>query len=345
MWGGRDDITSITAVSGNTIHNRRGKFHHNDMIGQPYGSKIWSQNRVGWFFALAPTAELWFKALKFRTQILYQTDISAICHYLDLRPGDIVVESGTGSGALTTAMARCISPDGKLFTFEYNKNRVAAAKEDFVNNKMDGIVDVTWRDVCKDGFRLNNVADAVFLDLPAPWDVVDSANDALVDGGRLCSFSPCIEQVQRVCVRLHQLGYGQIETIECLIRPHEVYSNPMQSFSFEDQSLVQQDATAVQKKRKIDEQGNPSQSATESIIATTTTTTSEPTIGNNSAEDTTNVADDFVEAPKKRAPNPARLKTVDVNSILTKPAINIAGHTGFLTFARKPPAVPKPMSE
>jgi len=237
-------------------------------------------------------------------------------------------------------MARCISPDGKLFTFEYNKNRVAAAKEDFANNKMDGIVDVTWRDVCKDGFRLKNVADAVFLDLPAPWDVVDSANEALVDGGRLCSFSPCIEQVQRVCVRLDQLGYGQIETIECLIRPHEVYSNPMQSFSFEDQSLVEQDATAVPKKRKIDEEGNPSQIATESTIATATA--NEGDTNSNVVDDAT---DDFVEVPKKRAPNPARLKTVDINVILTKPAINIAGHTGFLTFARKPPAVLKPMSE
>ena len=53
------------------------------------------------------------------------------------------------------------------------------------------------RDVCADGFGLEAEADAVFLDLPHPWDAVPHAKRALkksVDT-RLCSFSPCVEQV------------------------------------------------------------------------------------------------------------------------------------------------------
>ena len=55
------------------------------------------------------------------------------------------------------------------------------------------------RDVCADGFALEDEADAVFLDLPHPWDAVPHAKRALrktVDT-RLCSFSPCVEQVSR----------------------------------------------------------------------------------------------------------------------------------------------------
>lgn len=46
-------------------------------------------------------------------------------------------------------------------------------------------VTVTHRDVCQDGFQLNHIADAVFLDLPKPWEVIGSAKQALKLTGRV----------------------------------------------------------------------------------------------------------------------------------------------------------------
>jgi tRNA A58 N-methylase Trm61 len=37
-------------------------------------------------------------------------------------------------------------------------------------------------------------------------------------GGRLCSFSPCIEQVQRTCEELKAQGFTEVSTVECLLR-------------------------------------------------------------------------------------------------------------------------------
>jgi tRNA (adenine57-N1/adenine58-N1)-methyltransferase len=66
-----------------------------------------------------------------RTQILYTPDISMIVSRLGLRPGFKVVESGTGTGSLSTSMCKAIFPQGHLFTFEFNKTRVEGAIADF----------------------------------------------------------------------------------------------------------------------------------------------------------------------------------------------------------------------
>lgn len=78
---------------------------------------------------------------------------------------------------------------------------------------------VQHRDVCSDGFteELNGVADAVFLDLPAPYIAIDHVVKALKSsGGRFCAFSPCIEQTQSTCVQLEKSGFIEIQTMEII---------------------------------------------------------------------------------------------------------------------------------
>merc|ERR1712059_224406 len=91
-------------------------------------------------------------------------------------------------------------------------------------------VTVRHRDVCSEGFDLEGLGDAVFLDLPHPWEVISHAKLAMKRvGGRICSFSPCIEQVQKTCVELKKCGFTEVSTLECLNREFQDRKRKMET--------------------------------------------------------------------------------------------------------------------
>lgn len=135
--------------------------------------------------------------LKHRTQILYVADISLVTANLELTPGKVVLESGTGSGSLTHSLARAVAPSGHVHTFDFHALRAQEAAGEFEKHGLGQLVTVAQRNIEEQGFpdSLAGSADAVFLDLPGPWKVVPSGARCLRPGGKFCSFSPCIEQV------------------------------------------------------------------------------------------------------------------------------------------------------
>jgi tRNA (adenine57-N1/adenine58-N1)-methyltransferase catalytic subunit len=125
-------------------------------------------------------------------------DNSAILLKLNILPGSVVVEAGTGSGSLSCAFSETIK-NGHLFTFEFNQQRAEITKQFFHDLGLTNVTS-TWRDVVSNGFAVEGVevnADALFLDVPNPWAALGHAKRALKILGRICCFSPCIEQVQR----------------------------------------------------------------------------------------------------------------------------------------------------
>ena len=137
---------------------------------------------------------------------------------------------GTGSGALSTDIARVIYPTGHLFTFESNEMRATDARAEFEANHLGSLISVFHRDAYQDGFIVesemesekvdaDHPVDAVFLDLPKPYAgrntyeggsyiiAISHASRVLRRNGRICCFSPCIEQVQENCKALREQGY------------------------------------------------------------------------------------------------------------------------------------------
>ena len=239
IYEGIDRVEHFVAKKGEITNNRFGAFYHDDLIGRPYGLKLVSRTAgqgkrrrrgppepsapKGFVYVLHPTPELWTYALPHRTQIIYTPDISYITLQLDLKPGAVVIETGTGSGSLTCALARTVLPTGHVHTFEYHAERAQRAREDFAMLGLDHVVTVELRDTMADGFpaELKGKADAVFLDLPGPWDTIASAHASLKEGGTICGFSPCIEQVQRTCETLRESGFHEVRTVEVRFTNYE----------------------------------------------------------------------------------------------------------------------------
>ncbi len=149
----------------------------------------------GFVHVVPPTPEAWTTSLPHRTQVVYTPDYSYILQRLQARPGCTILEAGAGSGSFTHAAARAvfngyppstggavdqrvgsrgIPKFGKVFSFEYHESRAEQIREEIRSHGLDGIVTVFMRDVYQDGFAHPSQkdaveADAVFLDLPAPW--------------------------------------------------------------------------------------------------------------------------------------------------------------------------------
>lgn len=227
-------IFAQTVEPGKVFQTKFGAMKHDSIVGQSYGSKF--QCTRGYVYLLKATPELWTITLPHRTQILYFPDIALVSSLLELKPGSIVIEAGTGSGSMTHSLARTIAPHGHVYTFDFHESRSLEAKKEFENHGLGNIVTTANRDVCEDGFpeELSNRADGLFLDLPHPWECIPRAKEALKKGGRICCFSPCIEQVQKSCLALVENQFLDVTTYECVLRPFEMRNLDMKLLDFVD---------------------------------------------------------------------------------------------------------------
>ena len=183
---------------------------------------------TGFAHILPPTPETWTLSLPHRTQVVYAPDYSYILQRLRVRPGSIIIEAGCGSGSFTHAAARAVYGGGKVWGFEFHDQRVEKLATEIRDHGLDDIVHITHRDVLEEGFAVQDKvqADAVFLDLPAPWQALKhlTRNGPLnpKTAVRICTFSPCIEQVQRTVSALRANGWHDVEMVEIAAKRIEV---------------------------------------------------------------------------------------------------------------------------
>lgn len=226
VWTTRNDVRAVVITKDGSVNNKYGKFLHSDMIGKPYGIQVGSKSGRGFVHVLGATPELWSMGLLHRTQIVYSPDASYIIQRLKIRPGTRVIEAGTGSGAFTHKLALTVGETGHIYTYDYHEQRILDAQREFSDHGLGGIVTAVHRNVCQEGFEIEHgpiAAQAVFLDLPAPWTAIPLLSNVVDRSGqvRICCFSPCIEQVIKSVFALRAAGFRHIEMVENQARRFE----------------------------------------------------------------------------------------------------------------------------
>lgn len=219
LWGGYAQISGLVLQYGAIFNNRFGSFHHDDLIGKPLGHKVRPRKGGAWMVLLRATPELITQSLVHRTQIIYHADISLVLALLDVRPGKVIIEAGTGSGSVSASLVRALRPGGRLHTFEYHEERQRQAAGDFERYGFGDVIVSRRGNVCSDGFSgvPDSSVHAVFLDLPMPWQAIPHADRCLVEGAKVCTFSPCIEQIDKTAVELRREGrYHDLRMFESL---------------------------------------------------------------------------------------------------------------------------------
>ncbi|PCH40266.1 tRNA methyltransferase complex GCD14 subunit [Wolfiporia cocos MD-104 SS10] len=342
VWMTRDLVQPMVITPGQELNNRFGVYRHSDLVGVPYGSKIGSRNGKGFIHILRPTPELWTLALPHRTQILYLADIAFVCSWLNIKPGSRVIEAGTGSGSFSHSVARTIGPNGHLWSYEFHEARANKAREEFVRHGMNDIVTLTHRNVCKDGFTVIDTVDAVFLDLPAPWDAVEHAKKALRKDRitRICCFSPCMEQVLRTVSALNDAGFTDITMYETLSRPHQVDSVPPLAPISEISEKLKR-AEQRREEKRLRQIANSRNAAGKRKRSTDAEDDQEGSAGKKPKKDEEGetIHNDKPEATPSNPDNAPDSETLfDASALppsvtLSKAFPDVRGHTSYLTFA------------
>lgn len=209
----------VKVEAGKTFHTHKGYVKLDEVIGKEFGATIQSSLGIE-FTLLKPTLTDYIMKSSRKTQITYPKDTALIVMFSGIGAGSRVVEAGTGTGALTTALAHYVKPDGKVYTCEIREEFQKAAEKNLKRAGLLDCVELKSKDVTL-GIDERDV-DAVVLDLATPWLVAPHAYEALKPAGMIVSFSPTIDQVVRMTEALRENNFICIETVECLMRAMQV---------------------------------------------------------------------------------------------------------------------------
>lgn len=143
------------------------------------------------FFVADPSLPDFYRRMIRLPQIITPKDIGSIIAHSGIDRNSSVLEAGAGSGFATCAMASIAK---NVVSYEIRKDFAKVARKNVDLIGLDNVTIIN-KDI-KKGIKGKGF-DFVLLDLPDPWSLAEKVSRSMKIGGRLCTYSPSIIQVER----------------------------------------------------------------------------------------------------------------------------------------------------
>jgi len=211
-----DDVTYLIEVnSARKFGIHRGRpIALADLIGKSYGDSLDFGSAKA--FLLEPTIEDFIMKARRESGIIYPKDAAMILMKLGIRSGSRVIEIGTGSGALTLALAAQVAPEGKVYSYDKREDFQKLAEGNLKKAKLLSYVELIKR-LEHEPF-LETEVDAIVSDVPEPWHETEVIKASLKNGGRIAALNPTYNQIEKMSEALEKSGFIAIEAMEILVR-------------------------------------------------------------------------------------------------------------------------------
>lgn len=210
----------LAAAGVGALNTGKGSLDLGNAIGKNYGDLL-QTNQGASVKILCPRFSDIFYGVVRGPQIITMKDAGLIAAYSGLGPGDVVVEGGSGSGAMTVFLAHLIQPSGRVYSYEIRPEFAELASSNVRASGFSGVVVPKTKSIYE-GIEERNV-DVVMLDVPEPWRVLPHAEKALKPGGYLISYLPTVDQMERFGVEVYSLkGFAEFSAIEAIVREYQV---------------------------------------------------------------------------------------------------------------------------
>jgi tRNA (adenine57-N1/adenine58-N1)-methyltransferase catalytic subunit len=205
----------VKVTANKKMHTHLGVIDVSDVIGMEYGSLIKTSEGKS-IYLIEPTVHDFIMKSERKTQIVYPKDFGYIASRTGLQNGSIILEIGTGSGALTTFMASIVKPTGHIYTYDVNPDFMAIAKRNLEKAGMLEYVTMFQHDPHL-GLGIRE-ADAAIVDLGDPWSFVTHVHVSLKGSGAFVAICPTMNQLEKTATVLKQCGYADVDCVEIMIR-------------------------------------------------------------------------------------------------------------------------------
>lgn len=212
----------VKVSRGVKFESDKGSLDISNIVGLRYGSSISLSTGIK-AYILKPLHFDLVSRFKRVTQVVYPKDAGLMILLSGIGPGSYVLEIGVGTGYLTSFIANIVRPGGLVVGYEMRPEYAKAALRNLSSLGLEKSVIIRVADARQGIEKVDERAfDAVFIDIPDPWNVYQHLRSVVRPSAPVISFLPTVNQVIRLLEYVESSGCCvDVRVFETLLREFE----------------------------------------------------------------------------------------------------------------------------